>query len=35
VEEGTTESFPHLFAPLTQEMVVGERAVHEVFRPSA
>jgi len=35
VEEGTTESFPHLFAPLTQEMVVRELNVHEVFKPSA
>lgn len=31
VEEGTTESFPHLFAPLTQEMVVAERDVHGAF----
>jgi 2-haloacid dehalogenase len=28
VEEGTTESFPHLFAPLTEEMVVAELDVH-------
>lgn len=28
VEEGTTESFPHLFAPLTQEMVVRAHDVH-------
>lgn len=28
VEEGTTESFPHLFAPLTREMVVRELDVH-------
>lgn len=30
VEEGTTESFPHLYAPLTQAMVVRELDVHEV-----
>lgn len=28
VDEGTTESFPHLFAPLTREMVVREHDVH-------
>jgi 2-haloacid dehalogenase len=31
VEEGTTEAFPHLFAPLTQEMVVRELDIHEAF----
>jgi 2-haloacid dehalogenase len=35
VEEGTTESFPHLFAPLTASMVVRSIDVHELFNPSA
>ena len=35
VEEGTTYSFPHLFAPLSQEMVVRELDVHELFNASA
>ncbi len=35
VEEGSTESFPHLFAPLTTEMVVRELDVHEPFNTSA
>ena len=35
VEEGTSYSFPHLFAPLTQEMVVRELDVHELFNASA
>lgn len=35
VEEGTVESFPHLFAPLTRAMVIRELDVHEPFNPSA
>ena len=35
VEEGSTEAFPHLFAPLTTDMVVAERDVHEPFNTSA
>jgi len=35
VEEGSTESFPHLFAPLTPEMVVRELDVHEPFNGPA
>jgi len=35
VEEGTTESFPHLFTPLTEQMVVREIDVHEQFTGSA
>jgi 2-haloacid dehalogenase len=35
VEEGSTEAFPHLFAPLTAEMVVRELGVHEAFTPGA
>lgn len=35
VEEGTTYSFPHLFAELTPEMVVREHDVHELFNAPA
>lgn len=31
IEEGTTESYPHLFAPLSVAMVVRELGVHEAF----
>lgn len=35
VEEGTAESFPHLFAPLTAEMVVRELGVHDLYNRPA
>lgn len=35
VEEGSTEAFPHLYAPLTHEMVLAELDVHESFNHSA
>ncbi len=35
VEEGSTEAFPHLYAPLTHAMVLRELDVHESFNRPA
>jgi 2-haloacid dehalogenase len=35
VDEGSTEAFPHLYAPLTRQMVVAEHDVHEPFNHPA